>query len=210
MAWASDNTVELQHIYPAGAIDLDSDPKLLEVSRNTIRVMNRWIDGNGMNSIYAIAARVGYDPEIILKEMRGMLEKIGQVNGFIHGNVHGAEHCSIVPNAINEMLCMGHHGVLRVFPVWPKNRDARFRNIRTWGALLVSSELKGGAVQYVKITSERGRDCTLVNPWPGKAVDVYRNGKKLETLKGERIVMKTDTGVTVLLGPEGAGLPVDK
>jgi hypothetical protein len=179
MAWANDNTVEIQHIYPAGAIGLDSDPKLLEVSRNTIRVLNRWIDGNGMNSIYAAAARVGYDPEIILKEMRGMIEKVGQVNGFIQGNVHGAEHCSIVPNAINEMLCMGHGGVLRVFPVWPKNHDARFMNIRAWGAFLVSSALKGGEVQFVRIHSERGRDCTLVNPWPGKGVDVYLNFRRL-------------------------------
>lgn len=64
-------------------------------------------------------------------------------------------------------------------------------------------------MQYVKIHSEKGRDCTLVNPWPGKAVEVYREGKKVDTLKGERVMMKTDAGVTVVLTPEGAGLPVD-
>jgi hypothetical protein len=209
MAWNNGNTLGIQHIYPAGAIGLDSDPKLLEISRNTIRVMNRWIDGNGMNSFYAAAVRVGYDPEITLNELRGMVEKVGDINGFTRGNVHGVENCSIVPNAINEMLCMGHHGVLRVFPVWPKSKDARFLNIRTWGALLVSSALKGGEVKYVKIHSEKGRPCTLVNPWPGKSVDVYRGGKKAETLKGDRFVMKTEAGVTVVLGPEGAGYPAD-
>ena len=201
MAWASDNTVEIQHIYPAGAIDLDSDPKLLEVSRNTIRVLNRWIDGNGMNSIYAAAARVGYDPEIILKEMRGMIEKIGQANGFIQGNVHGAEHCSIVPNAINEMLCMGRQKVLRVFGVWPKDRDARFGNLRAKGAFLVSSELKGGRVQYVRIVSERGRDCAMVNPWPEREARVERNGRKGETVRGERFVLKTAAGEVLMLRP---------
>ena len=138
-----------------------------------------------------------------------MVETIGGVNGFIKGNVHGAEQCSIVPNAINEMLCMGHQGVLRVFPVWPKNKDARFLNIRAWGAFLVSSALKGGVVQYVKIHSEQGRPCTMVNPWPGKPVDVYRDGKKVETLKGGRMVLKTEAGATVVLGPEGAGCPAD-
>jgi len=207
MDWASDNTVEIQHVYPAGAIDLDSDPKLLETSRNTIRVLNRWMDGNGMNSIYAAAARVGYDPEVILAEMRGMIGKIGQANGFIQGNVHGAEHLSIVPNAINEMLCMGHHGVLRVFPVWPQDRDARFMSLRVWGAFLVSSERTGGVVRSVRIFSEQGRDCTLVNPWPGKPVDVHREGQKAETLEGDRIVLETAAGAALVVTPAGVACP---
>ena len=112
-----------------------------------------------------------------------------------------------MPNTINEMLCMGHHDVLRVFPVWPKDKDARFLNLREWGAFLVSSELKGGIVRYVKIHSEKGRPCNLVNPWPGKAIDVYRDGKKVDTLKGDRIEMKTEAGATLVLGQEGAGVP---
>ena len=205
--WVEGNTVGIQHIYPAGAIGPDSDPKLLEISRDTIRVMNRWIDGNGMSSIYAAAIRVGYDPEIILKELTHMVVTVGDANGFTKGNVHGVENCSIVPNAINEMLCTGFGHVLRVFPVWPKTKDARFLNIRTWDAFLVSSSLKGGTVQSVKIYSEKGRPCTLVNPWPGKAIDVYRDGKKRETLKGERIALKTETATTLVLVAEGAAAP---
>jgi len=206
--WWINNTCGIQHIYPAGAIGLDSDPKLLEISRNTISAHNRWIDNNGMNSFYPAAVRVGYDPEIILKELRGMIGKIGGTNGLTTGICEGVENCSIVPNTINEMLCMGHHGILRVFPVWPKNKDARFMNVRAWGAFLVSSELKGGAVKFVKITSEKGRDCTLVNPWPGKSIDVYRDGKKSETLKGERITMRTAAGSAIVLLQEGAGFPI--
>ena len=206
--WVGGNSLGIQHIYPAGAIGLDSDPKLLEISRNTIRVMGRWIDNNGMNSFFPAAVRVGYDPETILQKLREMIEKVGGVNGFTRGNPHGVENCSIVPNTINEMLCMGHGHVLRVFPVWPKSKDARFVNIRTWGAFLVSSALKGGAVQYVKIHSERGRNCTMVNPWPGKPVVVYRSGKRAETLNGERILLKTEAGGTVVLGPEGTGCPI--
>ncbi|MEI6603877.1 MAG: hypothetical protein WCP35_01110 [Verrucomicrobiota bacterium] len=205
--WVNDNTLGIQHIYPAGAIGPDSDPKLLEIARNTIRVMNRWIDGNGMSSIYAAAIRVGYDPEIILKELTHMVATVGDTNGFTKANPHGVENCSIVPNAINEMLCTGHGHVLRVFPVWPKSKDARFMNIRTWDAFLVSSSLKGGTVQSVSILSEMGRPCTLVNPWPGKAIDVYRDNKKSETLKGERIALKTAAGTTIVLVAEGAVPP---
>ena len=156
-----------------------------------------------MSSFYAAAVRVGYDGETILKELRGMIAKVGGANGFTRGNVHGVENCSIVPNAINEMLCMGHKGVLRVFPVWPKSKDTRFMNIRVWGAFLVSSELKGGKVVYVKVHSAKGRDCTLVNPWSGKEVDVYLAGKKIATPKGKRILMKTEAGKTVVLSPAG-------
>jgi hypothetical protein len=47
-----------------------------------------------------------------------------------------------------------------------------------------------------------------VNPWLGKSVIVYRDGRKVETLKGERVVLKTEAGATVVLGPEGAGCPI--
>ncbi len=199
--WWPNNSCGIQHIYPAGAIGLDSGPKLLEIARNTIAQHARWIDHNGMNSFYPAAVRVGYDPEIILKELRAMTEKIGQANGLTSFTLEGVENCSIVPATINEMLCMGHKQVLRVFADWPKNKDASFRTIRAEGAFLVSSALKGGTVQYVKIDSEKGRDCTVVNPWPGKKVVLTRSGKQAETLEGERFTFKTQPGETITLNP---------
>ena len=199
--WSPDNTCSLQHIYPAGAIGLDSDPKLLDISRNTIRVMNRWRDNNGMSSIYPAAVRVGYDPALILKELREMIQAKGGTNGFTTGIVEGIENCSIVPNTINEMLCMGHNGVLRLFPVWPKSNDARFANLRTWGAFLVSSELKSGEVLYVDITSEQGRKCTIQNPWPGRGVTVTRGDGKTETVTGARFTLDTNAGKKLRLVP---------
>ena len=103
---------------------------MLARARNQIRVLNRWIDFNGMNSFYAAAVRVGYDPRVILKEMRTMINKLGLPNGMIRGNPHGMEHQSIVPNAIQEMLLQSHEGVLRLFPCWPHEMDARFGTLR--------------------------------------------------------------------------------
>ena len=197
--WWRNNTLGIQHIYPAGAIGLDSDPELLEVSRNTLDVRNGWFDGNGMNSFYPAAVRVGYDPEVILAKLRQMVTTMGTQNGFIKRNPHGIENCSIVPNTVNEMLCMGHRGVLRLFPVWPKDKDARFRNLRAWGAFLVSAELKGGTVQYVSIRSEMGRKCTIQNPWPGKNVAVLRNGKPPAQRSGKRFTLETAVEEEILL-----------
>jgi hypothetical protein len=53
----------------------------------------------------------------------------------------------------------------------------------------------------VKITSEKGRNCILVNPWPGKKIMLLRNGKKGETGSGERITFKTSTGETIEIKP---------
>ncbi len=192
--WWRDNTVGLQHIYPAGGIGLDSSAELIDRSRNQIAVMARWDDFNGKNSIYAAAARVGYDAHIILREMRKMLADIGLPNGMIRGNPHGMENQSIVPNAIQEMLLQSHEGVLRFFPCWPREMDAGFGSLRSRGAFLVWARLAGGEVCDVKILSEKGRDCTILNPWPGRSVTLHRDGKPAETLQGARFTIKTRPG----------------
>ncbi|MCE9610173.1 MAG: hypothetical protein K8R23_08180 [Chthoniobacter sp.] len=200
--WWRNNTLGIQHIYPAGAIGLDSSKEELEVSRNTIDVRNGWFDGNGMNSFYPAAVRVGYDPVVIIAKLREMIETKAAPNGFIRGNPHGCENCSIVPNTINEMLCMSHKGVLRLFPVWPKNKDARFANLRAWGAFLVSAELRSGEIQSVAITSEQGRSCTIQNPWPDHKVTVIRGDGKTETASGPRFTIETKIGEKVLFAPQ--------
>ena len=69
----------------------------------------------------------------------------------------------------------------RVFPgeTTAVEIDARFENLRAYGAFLVSSALKNGKVEFIRIISEKGRKCTIKNPWIGKQVYVTReNGKK--------------------------------
>jgi len=102
-------------------------------------------------------------------------------------------------------MLQSHGGIVRVFPVFPAGQKASFYRRRTFGAFLVSSAIRNGKIPYVRIESEKGRDCTLVNPWPGKKVDVYRDGKKGEMLQGDWLVMKTKTGETLVLGPQDAG-----
>ncbi len=128
-AWWNDNTLGIHHIFPAGAIGLDSDPKLLEISRNTIDAMNRWADYNGFSSWYTACARVGYDPKTILTRMHDECDKHSLPNLVMYYGGGGIENCSGFL-AINEMLLQSHEGVLRFFPDWPKDEDARFGNLR--------------------------------------------------------------------------------
>lgn len=191
--WWNGNTLGIQHIYPAGQIGLNSDPQLLAVARNTIDVMQRWSDFNGTNSFFPAAVRVGYAPDVILPNLE-RYSRHTYPNGFQAGNPHGIENWSTVPNTINEMLCMGHQDIVRVFPVWPRDKDASFHQIRVEGAFLVSSELKGGTVTHVTLISEKGRPLALQNPWPDKQVDIIDNGSFKGTVQGAVINMKTKAG----------------
>jgi hypothetical protein len=205
MEWCDGNTLGIQHIFPAGAIGLDSDPKLLEISRNMIHVMGRWSDGNGFATWYTACARVGHDPKAILAGLRTESDKRSMSNRLLSYGGGGIENCAGF-NAINEMLLQSHEGVLRFFPCWPNDQDAKFGTLRTVGAFLVSAEMKNNVVSGVKIVSEKGRDCTVVNPWPGKKVTLVRNNRKplfsAEVKQGERFSFKTAVNETIELSPE--------
>lgn len=196
--WWGDNTLGIQHIYPAGQIGLDSDKQLLEVAKNTIDVMQRWIDSNGSNSFFPAAVRVGYNPAVIWEQLSEYVNNT-LPNGFQKGNPHGIENLSTVPNTINEMLCMGHGDLLRLFPVWPENNDAKFFQIRVHGAFLVSSELTNGEIQFVEITSEQGKTCNLLNPWHNKKVKVSSNLSGSKILSGEKLQIETRKGEVLQL-----------
>ena len=197
--WESGNTLAIQHIYPAGAIGPDSDPALLQISRDTITAQDRWFDTNGMNSLYPAAVRVGYNSEIILAKLHEHCEHNCHPNGFMIENPHGIETCSTVPNTINEMLCTSHGGTIRLFWNWPRQHDAVFYNLRQHGAFLVSAEFAGGVVAGVEVLSEKGRICRLLNPWPGGALLMERPDGSQCTLVGEVIIFPTVQGSTYRL-----------
>lgn len=198
--WWGDNTLGIQHIYPAGQIGLNSDSLLLNVAHNTIKEMQRWIDNNGSNSFFPAAVRVGYNPDTILVKLNQYV-KHTYPNGFQLNNPHGIEGLSTVPNTINEMLCMGHQDIVRLFPVWPRSKDALFNQLRIEGAFLVSSELKQGQIPYVTLISEQGRPLTLLNPWPLCKVSVITKGKKNKVLEGTYIQLDTEAGTTYRFVP---------
>lgn len=214
--WWRNNTLGVQHIFPGGALNFESDPQLVEYALNTLEVMQRWYDSNGSNSFFPAAVRVGYEPRVILEKLRGYGNRM-RPNGFQSGNPHGIENLSTVPGTINEMLCMSHvalgydgpdgphaprsESIIRLFPVWPRERDARFARLRAWGGFLVTSSLWAGEVQFVEVTSEQGRDCTMHNPWPGQTARLYRDGEPAEVVGGASFVFPTTAGETIRLFP---------
>jgi alpha-L-fucosidase 2 len=197
-AWWNDNTLGIQHIFPAGAIGLDSDPKLLDICRSTIAAMSRWHDNNGFSSWYTACARIGYDPQAILTNLRQECDRRSYPNLVLYYGGGGIENVAGFL-AVNEMLLQSHEGLLRFFPVWPRAQNARFGSLRAVGAFLVSAELRDGVVGSVKILSEKGRACTVQNPWPGRKVRLHRHGNVAELVSGERFTFKTDGGESIEL-----------
>ena len=197
-------------VWPSGVIGLGSDSRWLKIARDEVR---DWPAGDWFNkgtgaatfrtpfASYLYAARVGHDPDDILARYRKAIELDGLPNLWLFTGGGGIEQCCCVPGGINEMLLQTHEGVMRLFPVWPKTRPARFGRLRTHGAFLVSAEYRGGLVRKVLIESEKGRACKLLNPWPGQPLMLRRNEVNAETLVGETIHFKTQAGERITILP---------
>ncbi len=184
--WRDDNTVGLQHIYPASQIGLSSDEKTLKIARNTYFINDRRLDDNGSNSYLPAGARIGVDPAFVIEGLKQNIKTFGLPNRLFRHHGGGVEHLTTVPATINEMLMQSHEGIIRLFPCWDKSSPASFENLRADGAFLVSSELKNGKVASLKIKSLAGRKCTVesdaiksVVKADGSAVSFARNGNTL-------------------------------
>ena len=66
---------------------------------------------------------------------------------------------------LQEMMLQSWDGAIRLFPYWPKDRDAAFKTFRAQGAFLVSSEWKGGRIGKTMVFSEKGADCHVHGTW---------------------------------------------
>jgi alpha-L-fucosidase 2 len=189
-------------ILPGGTVGPISTPELNKILLSDI---SHWKDravnpadwgntlGNGIETCFPGAVRVGYDPDDILKYLKARIAAQSLPNLWVTQTGGGIETLAAVPLTINEMLMQSYEGVLRIFPNWNHAKDASFDKLRAYGAFVVSSSLKNGSVEYVNLLSEKGRNCTMENPWPGKKVQLTRNGQQAETLMGKTFVFNTKT-----------------
>lgn len=190
-------------VWPASVVGQDLMPEYFLILREAATAWGEevWVrDGNAFDTVPPGAARLRIDPEHILAMLRAKIHAHALPNLLIVQGGGGIETCGGITAGINEMLLQSYEGVLRLFPCWPAERDARFANLRAWGAFLVSAELAQGVVQGVELLSEQGGDCRLMNPWPGQPVRLTRNGRPAEVLQGERLAFTTAPGEVLAMG----------
>ncbi len=98
--------------------------------------------------------------------------------------LHNALLQSVPPNP-------GEEPIIRVFPAWPEEWDVDYA-LATRGTFIVSSSMKNGTIEYVKIHSRNGEKCLLRDPWGNENVTLYHNGKKAESIQKELMLFKTE------------------
>ncbi|MBL7113739.1 MAG: glycoside hydrolase [Bacteroidales bacterium] len=95
----------------------------------------------------------------------------------------------------------GKDPVIYLFPAWPDDWDASYK-LAARGAFLVSASIDDGEIGNVEIESQVGGECRLNNPWPGKAVQLFRNEDKSEEMTGTLITFSTQPGEIITIIPE--------
>jgi alpha-L-fucosidase 2 len=193
-------------IFPSDAYGEIRDTAFLSILKNEISLWGTepigdadWSNmGNGFETFFTAAARIGIDPEIILSTLKDRIRKTLQPNLWISQAGGGIETFSAVPSCINEMLMQSYEGTIRLFPTWPLKQDAKFYQLRAYGAFLISSELANEEVKYIKVVSEKGRDLNIVNPWKNSSVQLTR-GNSTKTLAGKTLNIKTSVGEIIEL-----------
>ena len=202
----------LMGFHPLGMVDVSNGEADKKIIQNTLENLENngsdYWTGYSFSWLGNMYAR-NLDGENAARVLRTFAECFCLRNSFhVNGDQCKAGHSKFTyrpftlegnfafASGIQEMLIQSHSGVVRVFPAIPADwKDAKFDNLRTYGAFLVSAELEEGVVVEIEITSEKGGELVLANPFK---TDEFKADKEFET-KGENLVFEMEAGETINL-----------
>ena len=195
--------VPISPVFPGDEVGLGAPARTLELARRT----RRGLSGPGWFG-HAAAARLGM-LDLMLKCVASYGDRVPhpvpevEYQTFHHGTPRPwgkfVEDMHLVLT-INEMLLQSYEGRLRLFPCWPRDLDASFRTLRAVGAFLVSASLTKGEVGEVRILSEKGEPCRLVNPWAPRVPRCFSGGRPVEMrAAGEELQLDTQPDTEYVL-----------
>lgn len=199
------HAIQMHCAYPCEVLNLRSDSTALQIARNTLYYYEVSQKGftDTMNelglSAFVMGARVGFDPAVLIENMKTLIKSAGPNFLIIDGH-HCTEKTTVI-ETVNSMMLQTVEDVMYLFPCWTKT-PASFTRLRAKGAFLVSADYDGATVSGLNIFSEKGGSCKLSNPWKGKTVQVTQNGRLIsvkrendvysfETKKGDNYVIKS-------------------
>jgi len=196
--------IQMHPVYPCEVLNLLSNADTLQIARNTVEYYQ--VSQKGfelMNelglSAFVMAARVGFDPEVIVEHMKGLIAG-AKPNFLIVDGHHCAEKTAVI-ETVNSMMLQTLDNTLYLFPDWIKSA-ASFTRLRAKGAFLVSANYDGKSVLNLEIRSEKGNVCHLNNPWKGHGIRVTQNGIPVKVSNvGEKYSFATGVGKTYMLSP---------
>ena len=200
----------LMAFHPLGLIDVSKGETDKQIIQNTLRNLEKigpdyWCgysyswEGN----LYARA----FEGEKAAEALRVFAECFCLKNSFhANGDQCKAGHSTFTyrpftlegnfafASGIQEMLIQSHTGVVKLFPAIPADwKDLSFTKLRTYGAFLVSAEMKNGAVSNIEIIAEKGGKLVLESPFKGKE---FKTDFKYE-MDGSNLVFETKPGEVI-------------
>jgi alpha-L-fucosidase 2 len=180
-------------IHPLGLIDVSDGKKDQEIIRNTLNHMDemgtsKWT-GYSFAWLGNLKARA-QDGEGAVRTLRDFASSFVLPNSFhVNGDQSGTGKSDMTYRpftlegnfafaaGIQEMLIQSHTGRVHLFPAIPEKwGSVGFDKLRTEGAFLVSADKVEGKMEKVTILSEEGGQIRLINPFPGKNIDVEGDG----------------------------------
>jgi hypothetical protein len=173
-------TVPAVPVFPADQVTWFSPEPEKELFRNTLRQTRH----RGCNSTVMFSvAKARFSMLDALEDARNYYRPEVQPNGMFHWPMHGFYLSESVGIAamISEFLLQSVDNTIRVFPCWPKEKDAKFARLRAQGGFLVSAEQKAGKIVKLEITSTVGGKLRVLNPGTGKLIE--RETQPAETVE---------------------------
>ena len=159
-------------VFPAGIVTVFSSAAERALFRRTVERV-QW---NGYNSsIIVPVARARLSFPDAAEFMKAEFLKRSRPNGTI--TLRAGDRCGhfteqfAAAGAIAELLLQSVGDVIRAFPAWPKEKDAKFFNLRAQGGFLVTAEQKAGKVVKLEITSTVGGKLRLLDPRTGQIIE---------------------------------------
>ena len=188
-------------LFPAEQVSWFSKESEKDLFKRTIN----WIDSryNRNNSVVMInvaRARLSMTDDVI-NDTKSWFKGKEQPNGLFYWKAHGfyMSEQTAVSGLITEFLLQSNDDIVRIFPAWPKDKNAEFSNLRARGGFLVSASQKNGAITNFTVESTVGGELKLVSPWDSIGVK-YPNGSvvilkqdsigvvQVNTTRGEKLV----------------------
>jgi hypothetical protein len=184
-------------VFPGDQVTWFSPEAEKELFRRTIRDTRR--TGNNSHVMLNIAKARLSMPEAV-DDAKAFFVPRTLPNGLIRMPwAHGTfmqETIGLV-GLVDELLMQSVGDIIRVFPCWPKDQDARFVDLRAQGGFLVSAEQKNGEVVKLQVESTVDGMLRVLSPWR----EINANGKALALDEKGIVSIETRAGEIVVLTP---------
>jgi len=191
-------------LFPAEQASWFSPESEKALFKRTIQwIQTRYNKNNSVVMLNVARARLSMTDDAYTDTMNWFKGK-EQPNGLFYWQAHGfyMSEQTAVAGLINEFLLQSVENIIRVFPAFPKNQDAKFTSLRARGGFLVTAEQKDGEVARLEITSTAGGKLRMVSPWSSPKVK-FPNGSVLALTPDSAgiVELATKKGQTLVFDP---------